>query len=132
MGGIYNKIPLTYFTMIIGSLSLIGMPFLSGYYSKDLIIEFIFLSQSNYKTYAFAIAILSVLFTTIYSVRLLIYVFHRENKSDEKVFAHIHESPIIMVVPLTILSVFAIFLECSFMISLRENIYLKYGTTLFL
>ena len=90
------------------------MPFLSGYYSKDLIIEFIFLSQSNYKTYAFAIAILSVLFTTIYSVRLLIYVFHRENKSDEKVFAHIHESPMIMVVPLTILSVFAIFFGMFF------------------
>ena len=52
---------------------------------------------------------MSVLFTTIYSLRLLIFVFHRENRSDEKVFAHIHESPLIMILPLAILSIFAIF-----------------------
>ena len=109
MGGLYNKIPLTYITMLIGSFSLMGLPFLSGYYSKDLIIEFIYLGQSNIKIYAYMISIVSVLFTTIYSVRLLIYVFHRENRSDEKVFAHIHESPLIMILPLTILSIFAIF-----------------------
>jgi len=109
MGGLYNKIPLTYITMLIGSFSLMGLPFLSGYYSKDLIIEFIYLGQSNVNTYAYIISIISVLFTTIYSVRLIIYVFHRENKSDEKVFAHIHESPPIMILPLTILSIFAIF-----------------------
>ena len=109
MGGLYNKIPLTYITMVIGSLSLIGLPFLSGFYSKDLIIEFIYLSQNDLKMYAFFVALISVAFTTIYSIRMMIYVFHRDNNSDEKVFAHIHESPMIMILPLTILSVFAIF-----------------------
>ena len=59
--------------------------------------------------YAFFVALISVAFTTIYSIRMMIYVFHRDNNSDEKVFAHIHESPMIMILPLTILSVFAIF-----------------------
>ena len=114
MGGLYNKIPLTYVTMMIGSLSLMGLPFLSGYYSKDLIIEFIYLGDNDLGIYAFIIAVLSVLFTTIYSLRLLIYVFHRDNQSDEKVFAHIHESPLVMILPLAILSVFAIFFGMVF------------------
>ena len=109
MGGLYNKIPLTYITMLIGSLSLIGLPFLSGYYSKDLILEIIYLNDFKYSFYFFLMGVVGVLFTSIYSLRLLVYVFHRENVADEKVIAHIHESPLIMISPLVILSVFAIF-----------------------
>ena len=50
---LYNKIPLTYLTMIIGSLSLIGIPFFSGYFSKDLILETLFLRDSDLSLYAF-------------------------------------------------------------------------------
>ena len=46
--GLYNKIPLTYITMLIGSFSLIGLPFFSGYYSKDLILEILFLDNSKF------------------------------------------------------------------------------------
>ncbi len=109
MGGLYNKIPLTYLTMIIGSLSLIGIPFFSGYFSKDLILETLYLRDSQLSSYAFFIGIISVLFTTLYSLRLIIYVFHRKSMADEKVVAHIHESPLIMTFPLIILSIFAIF-----------------------
>ncbi len=109
MGGLYNKIPLTYITMLIGSLSLIGLPFLSGYYSKDLILEILYLNNFQYSFHFFLMGVVGVLFTTIYSLRLLIYVFHRDNVADEKVIAHIHESPLIMILPLVILSVFAIF-----------------------
>ena len=112
MGGLYNKIPLTYLTMMIGSLSLIGIPFFSGYFSKDLILESLFLRDSYLSSYAFFIGITAVLFTTLYSLRLIIYVFHRKSMADEKVVAHIHESPFIMTFPLIILSIFAIFLEC--------------------
>ena len=94
MGGLYNKIPLTYITMLIGSLSLIGLPFLSGYYSKDLILEIIYLNDYEYSFYFFLMGVIGVLFTSIYSLRLLVYVFHRDNVADEKVIAHIHESPI--------------------------------------
>ena len=109
MGGLYNKIPLTYLTMIIGSLSLIGIPFFSGYFSKDLILETLFLRDSKLSSYAFFAGLLAVLFTTLYSLRLIIYVFHRKSVADEKVIAHIHESPFIMTFPLIILSIFAIF-----------------------
>ena len=95
--------------MLIGSLSLIGLPFLSGYYSKDLILEILYLNNYEYSFYFFLMGLIGVLFTSIYSLRLLVYVFHRENLADEKVIAHIHESPLIMILPLVILSIFAIF-----------------------
>ena len=114
MGGLYNKIPLTYLTMIIGSLSLIGIPFFSGYFSKDLILETLFLRDSFFASYAFFIGLTAVLFTTLYSLRLIIYVFHRKSMADEKVIAHIHESPFIMTFPLIILSIFAIFFGMFF------------------
>ena len=79
MGGLFNKIPLTYLTMIIGSLSLIGIPFFSGYFSKDLILETLFLRDSDLSTYAFFTGLLAVLFTTLYSLRLIIYVFHKKS-----------------------------------------------------
>ena len=114
MGGLYNKIPLTYLTMLIGSVSLIGIPFFSGYFSKDLILETLFLRDSTLSFYAFFIGITAVLFTTLYSLRLIIYVFHRKSMADEKVIAHIHESPFIMIFPLIILSIFAIFFGMFF------------------
>ena len=56
MGGLYNKIPLTYITMLVGSFSLMGLPFLSGYYSKDLILEMIYLNDYNH-TFLFFVAV---------------------------------------------------------------------------
>lgn len=114
MGGIYNKIPLTYISMLIGSLALMGIPFLSGYFSKDLILEFIYLSNEKYKKFAFMIGIFGVFLTTIYSSRMIIHVFHRNNQSDEKVYAHLHESPLIMTLPLVILAFFSIFFGMIF------------------
>ena len=60
MGGIYNKIPLTYTTMVIGSVALMGLPFLSGYFSKDMILEFIFLSDQSFKFFAFTVGVIGV------------------------------------------------------------------------
>ena len=114
MGGIYNRIPLTYTSVLIGSLALMGLPFLSGYFSKDLILEFIYLSDSDFKIFAFGIGIFGVFLTSLYSSRLLIRVFHGENNSDEKVYAHIHESPMIMLVPVVILAFFSIFFGMIF------------------
>ena len=69
----------------------------------------LYLNDYKYSFHFFLIGLIGVLFTSIYTLRLLVYVFHRENLADEKVKAHIHESPMIMVLPLVILSVFAIF-----------------------
>ena len=68
MSGLYNKIPLTYLTMMIGSLSLIGIPFFSGYFSKDLILESLFLRDSYLSSYAFFMNNCSLCFTTLYSL----------------------------------------------------------------
>ncbi len=129
MGGLYNKIPLTYITMLIGSLSLVGLPFLSGYYSKDLILEIIYLNDYEYSFYFFLMGVIGVLFTSIYSLRLLVYVFHRDNVADEKVIAHIHESPSIMILPLVILSIFAIFFGMFMKIIFTEFNFLEMWST---
>jgi NADH-quinone oxidoreductase subunit L len=132
MGGLYNKIPLTYITMLIGSLSLVGLPFLSGYYSKDLILEIIYLNDYEYSFYFFLMGVVGVLFTSIYSLRLLVYVFHRDSVADEKVIAHIHESPSIMILPLVILSIFAIFFGMFMKIVFIEFNFLEmWSTTMF-
>lgn len=109
MGGLYNKIPVTYLLMLIGSLSLIGFPFFSAYYSKDLILEVLFINDSPIKLYIYIIQSFVVFLTSFYSFRLLIYVFHGKSNADEKVVAHIHESPNVMLFPLVILSFFSIF-----------------------
>ncbi|PPR41421.1 MAG: NADH-quinone oxidoreductase subunit L [Alphaproteobacteria bacterium MarineAlpha8_Bin1] len=109
MGGLFNKIPMTYLCMLIGSIALVGLPFFSGYFSKDLILELIYLGDSKIRLHVFSIGVLAVFFTSLYSARLMIYVFHGKSQADEKVLAHIHESPKIMIIPLVILSFFSIF-----------------------
>ncbi len=109
MGGLYKKIPVTYLLMLIGTLSITGFPFFSGYFSKDLIIEILYFDKSIFREFAFFTSVFVVFLTSFYSFRLLIYVFHGKNNSDEKVLAHVHESPNVMLIPLLILSIFAIF-----------------------
>ena len=75
MGGLFFIFPLTYFFIFSGSLSLLGFPFLSGFYSKDLIIEFLFSFPFFWSNLIFFLAVISVFFTCFYSIRLLYYVF---------------------------------------------------------
>ena len=95
-----------------------------------MILEFIYLSDSDFKIFSFVTGIFGVFLTALYSSRLLITVFHGENNSDEKVYAHIHESPMIMVIPLIILAFFSIFFGMIFHNffagSLLESIWSKY------
>jgi NADH-quinone oxidoreductase subunit L len=101
MGGLYNKIPFTYGMMWIGSLALTGVPIFAGYYSKDAIIEAVYL---NGYEWVFWVALSATVMTGFYSWRLLLRTFHGNNRSNEHVVAHIHESPSIMLFPLTILA----------------------------
>ena len=109
MGGIWREIKITYFMMWIGSLALAGVPLLSGFYSKDIVLEAAFASQTSVGNYAFILGMLAALLTAFYSWRLLIMTFHGPSRADEKTLAHVHESPKIMTVPLMILAVGAIF-----------------------
>ena len=76
MGDIWKKMPFTWLAMIVGTLALTGFPLLSGFYSKDAIIEYAYLSQSNIGYIATAVGIITALLTAIYSWRLIFKTFH--------------------------------------------------------
>ena len=108
MGGVWKKIPYTWILMLIGTLALTGFPFLSGYYSKDAIIEFAYLKNSTIGFYAVFIGILTAILTSIYSWRLLFKTFHGKYSNEKINIENIHESPMIMLAPLILLAVGAI------------------------
>ena len=109
MGGLYKKIPFTATMMWIGSLAIIGFPYLSGYYSKESILENAFYASNGIAYFAYLVGILTALLTAFYSWRLLFLTFHGENRSNNKTYDHAHESPLVMTVPLFILAIGSIF-----------------------
>jgi NADH-quinone oxidoreductase subunit L len=108
MGGLWKLIPLTYALMWIGNLALAGVPFFSGFFSKDAILESAFAANTGLGEYAFWLGILAAVLTAFYSWRLLILTFHGKPRADEHTMAHVHESPWIMTVPLMLLAAGAI------------------------
>ena len=109
MGGVWKKIPYTYALMVIGTLALTGFPLLSGYYSKDAIIEFAYLKNSTIGYYAAFIGIFTALLTSIYSWRLIFKTFHGKYNNKQENLSAIHESPKIMLIPSLLLAIGAIF-----------------------
>ncbi|WGF89166.1 NADH-quinone oxidoreductase subunit L [Marinivivus vitaminiproducens] len=108
MGGIWKLIPYTYAMMWIGSLALAGIPWFAGYYSKDLVIETAWAAHTGIGNYAFAMGVLAALLTAFYSWRLLFMTFHGEPRASHDTMHHVHESPLVMTVPLGLLAFGAI------------------------
>jgi NADH-quinone oxidoreductase subunit L len=109
MGGIWKKIPVTYAVMWIGSLALAGVPYFAGYYSKDFVLEAAYAAHSGVGMYAFICGLLAAFLTAFYSWRLLILTFHGKPRADHHTMEHVHESPAVMLVPLLLLAVGAVF-----------------------
>tara|TARA_Y100000590_G_scaffold470113_1_gene662063 strand:- start:869 stop:2788 length:1920 start_codon:yes stop_codon:yes gene_type:complete len=109
MGGVWRKLPYTWLLMIIGTLALTGFPFLSGFYSKDAIIEFAYLRGNSFGYFAAGIGIFTALLTSIYSWRLMLKTFHGSYNNQKLNIKDIHESPMIMIIPLIFLAVGAVF-----------------------
>ncbi len=109
MGGVRKKLPYTYILMLIGTLALTGFPFLSGFYSKDAIIEFAYLKNSSLGNYAVFIGVFTAFLTSIYSWRLFFKVFHGSYNNKAIPINETHESPIVMLIPLFILGIGALF-----------------------
>jgi len=109
MGGIWKMIPTTYVLMWIGSLALAGVFPFAGYFSKDIVLEAAYGSHTGVGTYAFWLGIVAAFLTAFYSWRLLLMTFHGKPRADEKVMAHVHESPMVMILPLVVLAIAAIF-----------------------
>ena len=108
MGGVWKKIPFTMVLMLIGTLALTGFPFLSGFYSKDAIIEFAYLKNSSVGYYVSAVGIITAFLTAIYSWRLFFKTFFGEYNNKSISIDKTHESPIIMLLPLIILAIGAL------------------------
>ena len=108
MGGIWKPVRLTYALMWIGSLSLAGIPPFAGFFSKDIVLEAAYASHTGIGQYAFWMGIAAAFLTAFYSWRLLLMTFHGTPRADEKVMAHVHESPKIILIPLMVLATGAV------------------------
>jgi NADH-quinone oxidoreductase subunit L len=108
MGGIWHMMPVTYGYMWVGSLALAGIPLFAGYYSKDMILEAAY-AAGGVGVYAFWFGILAAFMTAFYSWRLLFMTFHGRPRASKEVMAHVHESPPIMLRPLILLMLGAVF-----------------------
>ena len=104
MGGLVSMLPFTYFVMWVGSLALAGIPPLAGYYSKDAIIEFAYVSGTWAGDTSFILGLFVALLTALYSWRVIFMTFHGSVRSDESVLSRVHDAPVIMVIPLLVLA----------------------------
>lgn len=107
MGGLIKSIPFTYIMILIGSLSLMGFPYLTGFYSKDLILELTY--DKYYIAFAYWLGSFSALLTAFYSIRLIYLTFIMETNSKKEVLMGVHESSLNITFPLLLLAIGSIF-----------------------
>ena len=109
MGGLWKKMPFTWISMIIGTLALTGFPLLSGFYSKDAIIEFAYLRGSTLGYLTAFVGIFTAFLTAVYSWRLIFKTFHGNYNNKNLSRSEIQDSGMIMILPLAILVLGSIF-----------------------
>jgi NADH-quinone oxidoreductase subunit L len=109
MGGLFPKMKVTGTLMWIGSLALAGVPLFAGFFSKDIILESAFAAHTGMGLYAYWAGIAAALMTAFYSWRLLFLTFHGKTRADSHTFDAVHESPPVMIAPLVVLALGAIF-----------------------
>ncbi|MBO1039138.1 NADH-quinone oxidoreductase subunit L [Brucella pituitosa] len=115
MGGLRKLIPITYWMMMIGTVAITGLGVpgtiigTAGFFSKDAIIESVFASHSLASGYAFTLLVVAAMFTSFYSWRLIFMTFYGKPRASAEVMHHAHESPPVMLVPLMLLAVGALF-----------------------
>nr|WCH57864.1 NADH dehydrogenase subunit 5 [Caulacanthus ustulatus] len=114
MGSLISFLPLTYSLMLIGSLALLGIPYLTGFYSKDFILELTQSSSYNnlgnwHISFASWLGSISVFFTAFYSSRLIYLTFLNNSNTYRTVLKDLHESSLLMAIPLIILAIGSLF-----------------------
>jgi NADH-ubiquinone oxidoreductase chain 5 len=110
LGGLKTLLPLSYVGIVIGSLALIGFPFLAGFYSKDIILEYLYSSYSQLGHFTYSLGILAACGTTFYSFRLLYLVFLANTKAYKVIIQNAHDVTVLMSIPLIILTFGSIFI----------------------
>ena len=108
-GGLRPFLPLTYSVMLIASLSLVAFPFMTGFYSKDFILETAYGQYSFSGTIVYIIATIGAIFTTMYSVKVLYLTFITSPNGSLIDYKNVHEGDMFMSIPLIILAIFSIF-----------------------
>lgn len=108
-GGLVRLLPFTYAMFVIGSLALMGIPFLTGFYSKDLILEIASAHSSLISVFAREVGWAAAFFTTFYSLRLLYLTFFDKSRSARLPLLGAHELPLRMAAPLALLALGSIF-----------------------
>jgi NADH-quinone oxidoreductase subunit L len=105
MGGLKRYMPITWATMLIGSLALIGFPGFAGFFSKDAIIEAVHYSSIPGAGLAYWALLAGVFITALYTFRMFFLVFHGQERMDHHTREHLHECPSVVTVPLIALAV---------------------------
>ena len=114
MGGIVRLFPFTYSMMLIGSLALVGFPYLTGFYSKDRILELAYATYTISGNFAYWFGTICVFLTSLYSFRLLFMTFLAPTTSTPRTLEHAHDAPLIMAIPLVLLAFGSIFVGYLF------------------
>lgn len=109
LGGLLGFLPFTYTCILIGSLSLMALPWLTGFYSKDLILEVAYAQYEFSGNVAYWLGTISAALTAFYSFRLISMTFLTYPNASKSVYLHAHDASTIVMIPLLILSILAIF-----------------------
>jgi NADH-ubiquinone oxidoreductase chain 5 len=125
-GGLRSLLPLTYSVMLIASLSLVAFPFMTGFYSKDFILESAYGQFYFSGTVVYFIATIGAIFTTLYSVKVLFLTFLSNPNGPVVNYKYAHEGDIYMSIPLIILAIFSIFFGY-----ITKDIYIGLGSDFF-
>ena len=126
MGGLIKFLPVTYSVMLVGTLSLLATPYLTGFYSKDLILELAFGQYSFIGMYAYILGTITAGITAFYSFRLISLVFLTYPNGPKESYINCHEANIATIIPLFILAIFSIFF--GFVLS---DVYVGVGSDFF-
>jgi NADH-ubiquinone oxidoreductase chain 5 len=126
LGSFLRFLPLTYICFLVGSLNLMGTPFLSGFYTKDMILELAFTSYTVSGTFCYVLGVISVFFTSSYSTRLLILVFLSAPNGNRFYIQSTNENKFAIKVPLIVLSFLSIIIG-----GLIADIFYGLGTTFY-
>lgn len=127
MGGLQSILPFSYAAFLIGSLALIGFPFLAGFYSKDIILEMAFVKQTYFGFFSYILGIIGVFCTSFYSTRLLLLVFLMNPTGNKNILVNAHESIFFIrfsLIALMILSILSGYIWYNFFIGFGNSFWL--------
>ena len=126
-GGLISFLPLSYSVILIASLSLVAFPFMTGFYSKDFILESAYGQYSFSSTAVYIITVIGAIFTTLYSIKVLYLTFLANPNGSVAYYKHAHEGDIFISLPLIILALFSIFFGF-----ITKDIFIGLGSSFFI